>query len=77
MYDVPGNNLNLFDYLGTGNGSGHIVAQIDQDYQMIDAHVDKVTKKKIQALKYIDLSKLLTKNRGANCDEDQRMEIRE
>ena len=64
LYKVPGNNLNSFDNMGTGNGCGHIIVQIDQYYQMIDAHVDEVIRKKIQAFEYIGLNKLLTKNRS-------------
>ena len=49
-------------------------ALIDQDYQMIDAHIDEQIKKKIQNMEYVDLGKLLQKNRTLR-EEDHRMEI--
>ena len=49
------------------------VAQIDEDYQMIDAHLDEGTKQKIQAFEYVDFSKLISK--GKLNTDDQRMEI--
>ena len=50
------------------------VSQIDQDYQMIDVHVDEGLKRKIQAFEYIDFSKLISKNK-VTSDDDQRLEI--
>ena len=52
------------------------ISQIDEDYQMIDAHIDEGMKKKIQALEYVDLAKLLVKNgHYSRDDEGQRLEI--
>ena len=48
------------------------VAQIDQDYQIIDAHIEEGIKRKIQNYEFIELGKLLCKQKGG---DDQRMEI--
>ena len=53
---------------------GLSTAQIDEDYQMIDSHLDKVIKKKIQNFEYIDFSKIISKTRPSKEDE-QRLEI--
>ena len=50
------------------------VNKMDQDYQMIDTHVDETLRKHIHAFEYVDFSKLLSKNRVYK-DEDQRLEI--
>ena len=57
------------------SGKGHFVntAQMDQDYQMIDACVDEITRRKIQNLEYINFCKLINKQKLK--EEDQRMEI--
>ena len=47
------------------------VAQIDEDYQMIDAHIDEITKKKITSFEFVDFSKLIAKNKSSSRDEDQ------
>ena len=48
MYEVPGTvNIQL----------------IDQDYQMIDVHVDETLRKRIQNLEFVDLGKLLQKSK--------------
>ena len=48
---------------------------IDEDYQMIDAHVDETLKRKIQAFEYVDFGKLISRHRYM-CEEDhQRLEI--
>ena len=61
MFEVPG-KINI--------------SQIDEDYQMINAHVEDGLKRKILALEYIDLAKLLVKNkRYSREDEGQRLEI--
>ena len=49
--------------------------QIDQDYQMIDGHVDEALKCKIQCFEYVEFSKLISKNRMFKEEGDQRMEI--
>ena len=62
LYEVPGK----LDFMLS-------TAQIDEDYQMIDAHLDDANKSKIQCFEYIDFSKLLAKNHNRN--DDQRLEI--
>ena len=63
MYKVPGR-------------SALSISQIDEDYQMVDAHIDEVTRRKIQSLEYVDLRKLLPKQKmGIGREEDQHMEI--
>ena len=56
MYELPGKNHTFTS-----------VASMDEDYQMIDSHIDENLKKKIWNLEYVDFSKLLTKGRH---DED-------
>ena len=63
LYEVPGKCVNFVTDM----------VMIDQDYQMIDTHIDKPLKHKIQCFEYIDFSKLISKNK--NNSEDQRMEI--
>ena len=63
MYEVKGkNNCNL-----------NQIALMDNDYQMIDAHVEDSFKRMILSFDYIDLSKLLTKSRL--WDEEQKLEL--
>ena len=67
VYDMPG-NMNLINSIN--------VAQIDEDYQMIDAHVDDSFKKKIANFEYVDFSKLIVHHRTIREDESQqRLEI--
>ena len=49
-------------------------AQIDEDYQMVDSHVEDGLKTKIQNFEYVDFVKLLTKNHLLREDK-QRLEI--
>ena len=49
------------------------VVNIDNNYQMIDAHIDEAMSKQIINLEFIDLSKLLPRSRV--WDDDQRLEI--
>ena len=52
------------------------VAMIDQDYQMIDAHIDESLRKKIINFEYVDFSKLLANQRAYHDEEGgQHMEI--
>ena len=51
------------------------VSLIDEDYQMIDAYIDKTLKKKILNFEYVDFCKLVSCNRVAHEDEQQRLEI--
>ena len=50
------------------------IAQIDEDYQMIDAHIDVALRKKIINIEYVDFAKLLAKGRSYGEDE-QRLEL--
>ena len=52
------------------------ISMMDQDYQMLDSHVEDQLKKKILCFKYVDLSKLLMRNKGSGVREtEQRLEI--
>ena len=52
------------------------LAEMDMDYQMVDSHLDEMTKLKIQAYEFVDFAKLLVKNRSFRDDESgQRLEI--
>ena len=50
------------------------ISQIDEDYLMIDTHLDDNLKKKIQSYEFVDFGKLIAKNRNYQ-DEHQRLEI--
>ena len=63
LYDVPG-MLNL---------ANQDIQVMDNKYQMIDAHVDDSMKQKIINYEFVDLSKLLPKNKS--WDDDHRLEI--
>ena len=47
---------------------------MNQDYQMIDLHVEEALRKKIISFEYIDFSKLIARNRMLK-EDDQRLEI--
>ena len=51
------------------------VYTMDEDYQMIDAHIEDSLKWKIVNFEYIDFCKLVTKHRGTKEDEHERLEI--
>ena len=61
MYEVPGKDK-------------AIASIIDEDYQMIDKHLDNSLRAHIQSFEFIDFSKLLVKNRFMR-DDKQRLEI--
>ena len=63
IFEVEGKDISVIN---------HIV-QIDNDYQMIDAHIDEVLRKKILNLEYIELGKLLPCGRGR--EEEQKLEF--
>ena len=50
------------------------IIQMDQDYQMLDSHVDETLRRKIENFEYVDFSKLVAQNMN-NYGEDQRLEI--
>ena len=57
--DAERSKARMFSISGTQND----ISLMDNDYQMIDAHIDEGLKKKIINFGYIDLSKLLTKGK--------------
>ena len=61
MYEVPGR-------------SSISVSKIDEDYQMVDAHVDEAMRCRIQSFEYVEFGKLLPKSKGLH-EDDNRMEI--
>ena len=73
LYKVPGNfdinqtnlvNLTrLVDSVEQPGWPGTSIVQMDEDYQMIDTHIDESFKKRIQEFEYIDFSKLVTKSK--------------
>ena len=69
MYELPGPGIELL------NQSKISVASMDQDYQMIDAHVDESFKKKVINFEYIDFAKLIAKSKTIKDEERQRLEI--
>ena len=62
MYEVPGKVK-------------AITSLIDEDYQMIDAHIDEALKQKIVRYEFIDFSRLISKNHFASDEDNQRLEI--
>ena len=72
MYDVKGKSPNNFDTRGLSNGLSTI--QMDEDYQMLDTHVHENTRKKILEFEYVEFSKLISKNRFMN-EQDQHLEL--
>ena len=70
MFEVPGRQPLLNSGVVTGS-----VASMDEDYQMIDAHVEESFKLKIVNWEYIDFSKLLSRGRTIREDEHQCLEI--
>ena len=71
MYDVAGkHNVQIPTHLAYQQ-----ISLMDQDYQMIDAHIDDHLKRKIWAFEYIDLSHLLSQGRNVFEEEGQRLEI--
>ena len=61
MFDIPGKQ------------DGCNIIDIDNDYQMIDSHIDEGLKHKILEFEYVNFSKLLNKSRAR--DDHQRLEI--
>ena len=60
MYEIPGRSVSI--------------AKIDEDYQMIDAHIDDTLRRKVQGFEFVDFGKLLPKFRS-HKEEDQHLEI--
>ena len=61
MYDIPGKHLNIY--------------QIDEDYQMIDSHIEESIKQKIQNYEYVDFCKLIARNCTGRDEMEQHLEI--
>ena len=70
VYDMPGRDFS--NNTTTSLGMLNLLA-IDNDYQMVDTHVDENLKKKILNFEYVDFAKLL-RNRGQH-DEETRLEF--
>ena len=45
------------------------ISQIDQDYQMIDLHLDDNLRRKILTLEYMDFAKLIPKGKSIRDDD--------
>ena len=67
LLDIPGKGFSVQDF------KAQSILDMDNDYQMIDAHVDETMRKHILNFDFIDLSKLLSKNKVR--EEDARLEI--
>ena len=70
MYELSGRqHSNLSEQM--------LISKMDEDYQMIDAHIDKTLRRKIQDFEFIDLARLLPRNRGITAEDEQhqRLEI--
>ena len=67
--DAEGRRATMYEVSGKLNAS-----QIDEDYQMIDNHIDEVMRKRIQRYEFVELGKLLPRNRMGDEDH-QRLEI--
>ena len=77
--DVEKSSARIYDMAGKDIESVHQlfsnvtdIAVMDNNYQMIDVHIDDVLRKKIISYNYVDFSKLLPKNKR---EDDQRLEI--
>ena len=80
MYEVPGKDLNFTEFV-VNNGQDNVllacpsVSQIDQNYQMVDGHLEEGLRHKIQSFEYVDFSRLISRNRHPKDEEGQRLEI--
>ena len=70
MYEVAGRDNAC---LAPGGIQSCDILTMDNDYFMIDAHIDDATRHRILNFEYIEFSKLLSRNRVG--DDDQRLEI--
>ena len=69
MYEIGGKNLDANRPLANNQN----VSLIDNDYQMIDAHIDDATRKRIINFEFVDFGKLI-KGRSSR-EEDNRLEF--
>ena len=53
----------MFEVLGKQPQSTLATSQIDEDYQMIDTHIEESLKRKIQNFEFVEFSQLLARNR--------------
>ena len=72
VYEITGRGKTNPD--SVTNNKVNEIALMDNNYQMLDNHVDDILRCKILSFEYIDFSKLLVKNRNVRADE-QRLEI--
>ena len=78
--DAERSKARMFELSGRPNdlyqGKSVSVYEIDEDYQMIDSHIDNALRKKILNFEYVDFSRLLPKARGSGSEDDrQKLEI--
>ena len=64
MYDVEGKA-----YSHSGQAKSQDIAMIDNDYQMLDSHVDEGIRNKIVNFEYVDFGKLLNKSKFGKEEE--------
>ena len=70
MYELSGKETSAVAHLSKSKPPLSVQA-IDEDYQMLDPHVDEATKDKIRNFEYIDFARLLPRNKGFLFEEDQ------
>ena len=75
MFELPGRSIVQHSSQDSPPVCNYSVSSIDEDYQMINAHVDEAVKKHIIAFKYVEFSKLIGKNKPIREEEHQRLEI--
>ena len=68
LYKVPGKEVDLIKYYNTNS-----IALMDNEYQMIDLHLDEQTWRKIQCFEHADFVKLVPCSRSSF--DDQRLEL--
>ena len=70
--EVPGRHLDILNC----DGKGDLVHSVfvDEEYSAITLHIDKAFKKKIILGEYVDLAKLLPREKLVTLEDEQRME---
>ena len=79
MFQVPGKDIILHNLphsqqIFNESELFHSVL-VDESYALVESHVDEVTRKKIISLEYVDLAKLIPKDRVMQSSQEQRMEM--
>ena len=69
--DVEKSRARMYELSGKKSLETILISQMDEDYQMIDAHINDTLKRKIEQFEFIDLARLLPRNKGASLEEDQ------